>query len=81
MEKLHYLHFAYIENGIVKTIYVFDPSTIAEVTDESDAPIYLEAISSKPADSFVNCFNGDNVKGVYPEVGYKYNKEADVFSQ
>ena len=81
MEKLNYYHFAYIENNMVVALYVFDPLTIDVITNEDDALIYLEAISSKPAESFINCFNGNIVKGVYPEVGYKYNKETDVFSK
>lgn len=81
MKKLNYYHFCYVENNMVFAIYVFDPSTIDIINNEDDALIYLEAITSKPMKSFINCFNDDIVKGIYPEVGDKYNKETDVFSK
>jgi len=82
MEKGHNMHFAHITvNGLVDVIYVFDPETIDNVYDEFSAQQYLSAVSGKPTDTFVNCFNGERVKGVYPEVGYRYIKEEDVFSE
>lgn len=81
MEKENYWHFAHVENELVDAMYVFNPQPIDNVYDEESAKKYLESISGKLPDSFVDCFNGDKVKGVYPKVGYHYIKEEDVFSE
>lgn len=82
MEKGQNLHFAHITpDGLVDVIYVFDPETIDNVYNEFSAQQYLSAISGNPLDTFINCFNGDQVKGMYPEIGYRYIKEEDVFSE
>lgn len=81
MEKENYWHYAHIDNNLVDAMYVFDPEFIDNVYDDESAKKYLMSISGKSKDSFVDCFNNDKVKGVYPQVGYHYNKEEDVFSE
>lgn len=77
----HYWYFAHIENNIVDVVYIFDPKYIPNVYDEYSAKQYLSSISGKPIDSFINCYVGGIVKGIYPEPGYRYNEEQDVFSE
>lgn len=82
MEKENNLHFAHITlDGLVDVIYVFNPETMDNVYDEFSAQQYLNAVSGNPVDTFINCFIDNQVKGVYPEVGYHYIKEQDVFSE
>ena len=75
-------HYAYVVDGVVRKVHVLANPVITDkngVEQETLGQKFLADLHGyKPAE-LVQCSYNGNFRGVYPGIGYTYDKALDVF--
>jgi hypothetical protein len=75
-------HFAVVVDKIVRNIHVVANKVITNdggIEQEALGQAFLADLHGYNPDELVQCSYNGNFRGIYPGIGYTYDKEKDIF--
>ena len=75
-------HYAYVIDGVVQKVHVLANPVITDsegVEQEALGQEFLANLHGLVAENFIQCSYNGNFRGIYPGVGYSYDRVTDVF--
>ena len=75
-------HYAYVVDGVVQRVHVLANPVITDsqgVEQEALGQDFLANLHGLVAENFIQCSYNGNFRGIYPGVGYSYDRVTDVF--
>jgi hypothetical protein len=75
-------HYAYVVHGVVQKVHVLANPVITDddgVEQEALGQAFLADLHGYNPDELVQCSYNGNFRGIYPGVGYSYDRVTDVF--